>query len=103
MSLLNSLSAAKSTEGSKSESHEVLLQSMSGTITGDYGDYRKVSFGNATYNVDDKRVSGAMLFKPNAKATITVNQYINKEGVEKTIISALTIQAPDGSGLFIMR
>ena len=105
MSLLSSLQASTSASTSdvKTESHEVVIATLSAPISGKYGNFRQFSMNGTTYNVDDSRIQNAVCFKPNSKATLTVQQYTNKEGVVKTVISGLNIHLPEGSGLFIMR
>ena len=104
MSLLNSLVESKtSTSASSSESIEVIVSNISSTINGQYGPYRQFTMNGKTYSVDDKRVSNIQVAKPNAKAILTINQYVNKEGVEKTVVSGLSFVLPEASGLFIMR
>jgi hypothetical protein len=34
---------------------------------------------------------------------LTINQYVNKDGEEKTVVSALSFVLPEASGLFVMR
>lgn len=105
MSLLTSLNPSTSTSASasKTESVEVVVSTLSAPIAGKYGNFRQFSMNGNTYNVDDSRVQNAQVFRPNSKATITIQQYTNKEGVEKTVVAGLNIHLPEGSGLFIMR
>ena len=105
MSLLSSLKAATSTSSteSKTESVEVTISSLSSPINGKYGMFRQFNMNGEMYNIDDSKVFNTGVFKPNSKATLTIQQYINKDGVEKTIIAGLNIHLPEGSGLFIMK
>ncbi len=105
MSLLSALQSSTSTSTSTSvtESIEVVIASLSAPISGKYGNFRQFSMNGANYNVDDSRCFNVNVFKPNCKATLTLQQYKNKEGVEKTIIAGLNIHLPEGSGLFIMK
>jgi hypothetical protein len=105
MSLLSSLSSSTSTSTSASitESIEVVISSLSAPISGKYGNFRQFTMNGTSYNVDDSRVFNVNVFKPNSKATLTLQQYTNKEGVEKTVIAGLNIHLPEGSGLFIMK
>jgi phosphate-selective porin len=105
MSLLASLktSSSSSTSTSITESSEVVVNTLSSPIAGKYGNFRQFSMNGNTYNIDDSRVQNAQVFRPNTKATITVQQYTNKDGDEKTIIAGLNIHLPEGSGLFIMK
>ncbi len=105
MSLLSSLQASTSTSASNTitESVEVVISTLSAPISGKYGNFRQFTMNGASYNVDDSRVFNVNVFKPNAKATLTLQQYKNKEGVEKTIVAGLNIHLPEGSGLFIMK
>jgi phosphate-selective porin len=105
MSLLASLKSSASTSSSTSvtESSEVVVNTLSAPIAGKFGNFRQFSMNGSTFNVDDSRVINAQVFRPNTKATITVQQYTNKEGEEKTVIAGLNIHLPEGSGLFIMK
>ncbi len=105
MSLLTSLQASTSTSTSTSvtESVEVVISTLSAPISGKYGNFRQFSMSGANYNVDDSRCFNVNVFKPNAKATLTIQQYTNKDGVLKTVIAGLNIHLPEGSGLFIMK
>ena len=104
-SLLSTLAPSTSTSTSTSvtESIEVVVNTLSAPISGKYGNFRQFSMNGASYNVDDGRVLNAQVFKPNAKATITLQQYTNKEGELKTIVAGLNIHLPEGCGLFIMK
>lgn len=105
MSLLSALAPAASSSTSEStiESHEVVISSLSAPIDGKFGKYRQFIMNGNTFNVDDSRVFNASCFQPNNKATLTINQYVNKEGVTKTVVAGLNITLPQGSGLFIMK
>jgi hypothetical protein len=105
MSLLAKLAPAKasSTSTSTTESVEVTIQTLSAPISGKFGNFRQFTMNGESYNVDDSRVFNTNVFKPNSKATLTIQEYINKEGVEKTIVAGLNIHLPEGSGLFIMK
>ena len=105
MSLLSKLQPAPSasTSTSTTESVEVTIQTLSAPIAGKYGNFRQFTMNGNSYNVDDSRVFNTNVFKPNAKATLTIQAYTNKEGVEKTIVAGLNIHLPEGSGLFIMK
>jgi hypothetical protein len=106
MSLLNSLKAVDSTTSastSTSESVEVTISSISAPINGKFGHFRQFTMNGAKYNVDDSRVFNIQVAKPNAKAVLTINQYVNKDGEEKTVVSALSFVLPEASGLFVMR
>lgn len=103
MSLLNSLQASTSTSTTITESVEVVISTLSAPISGKYGMFRQFSMAGVTYSVDDSRVFNTNVFKPNCKATLTLQQYTNKEGVAKTVVAGLNIHLPEGSGLFIMK
>jgi uncharacterized protein YaiE (UPF0345 family) len=105
MSLLQALKSAESSaSASTSESIEVVVSSISAPINGKYGNYRKFYMNGAEYNVDDSRVFNIQVAKPNAKAILTLNQYVSKkDGEEKTVVSALSFVLPEASGLFVMR
>ena len=105
MSLLAKLQPAPSasTSTSTTESVEVTIQTLSAPIAGKYGNFRQFTMNGNSYNVDDSRVFNTNVFKPNAKATLTIQAYTNKEGIEKTIVAGLNIHLPEGSGLFIMK
>lgn len=105
MSLLASLKPSTSTSASSSvtESIEVVIGTLSAPIAGKYGSFRQFTMNGQSYNVDDSRVINASVFKPNCKATITLQQYTNKEGIEKIIVAGLNIHLPEGCGLFIMK
>lgn len=105
MELLKSLktSASSSASTSKVESAEVVIATLSAPIAGKFGNFRQFTMNSESYNVDDSRVQNAQVFRPNTKATLTLQQYTNKEGVEKVVIAGLNIHLPEGSGLFIMR
>jgi hypothetical protein len=105
MSLLSSLKTATSTSTSTSvtESIEVVISTLSAPISGKYGNFRQFTMNNESYNVDDSRVFNVNVFKPNSKATLTLQKYTNKDNVEKTVIAGLNIHLPEGSGLFIMK
>lgn len=104
MSLLSKLaSASSSTSTSQTESSEVVISTLSGPVSGKYGMFRQFTMNGQIYNVDDSRVQNAQIFKPNSKATLTVQSYTNKNGEEKVVIAALNIHLPEASGLFIMR
>lgn len=105
MSLLSKLTPATSTSTSTSttESVEVTIQTLSAPIAGKYGNFRQFTMNGDTYNVDDSRVFNTNVFKPNCKATLTIQEYVNKEGNSKTIVAGLNIHLPEGSGLFIMK
>lgn len=96
-------SASTSTSASTTESAEVVIATLSAPINGQYGWFRQFSMNGQNYNIDANRVFNAQVFKPNAKATITVQQYTNKEGVLKTVIAGLNFHLPEGCGLFIMK
>lgn len=103
MSLLSSLQTSASTSSSVTESVEVVISTLSAPISGKYGNFRQFSMNGQSYNVDDSRVQNAQVFRPNSKATLTLQQYTNKAGEEKTIVAGLNIHLPEGSGLFIMK
>jgi hypothetical protein len=96
-------SASTSASTSTVESSEVIIQTLSAPIAGKYGSFRQFSIGGTTFNIDDSRLQNSQVFRPNCKATITIQQYTNKDGILKTIIAGLNIHLPDASGLFIMR
>lgn len=98
---MKSVEASAST--SSSESHEVVITSISAPIAGKFGAFRQFIMNGNKFNIDDNRVSNLQVMKPNAKAVITINQYVNKEGDEKTVISGLSFVLPEGSGLFMMK
>jgi len=105
MSLLSSLQASSSASASTSttESIEVVVGSLSAPISGKFGMFRQFTMNGNTYNIDDSRVFNVNVFKPNNKATLTMQQYTNKAGETKTVIAGLNIHIPEASGLFIMR
>ena len=105
MSLLSSLQPSTSTSATTTvtESIEVVISTLSAPIAGKYGNFRQFTMNGQPYNVDDSRVQNAQVFRPNTKATLTLQQYTNKAGEEKTIVAGLNIHLPEGSGLFIMR
>jgi hypothetical protein len=103
-SALKTAAEKASTSTSTSESIEITVSSLSAPINGKFGPYRQFKLSDGTtLNVDDARITNVNVFKPNSKATLTMNQYVNKDGVEKTVISQLCIELPTASGLFIMR
>ena len=108
MSLLSKLqpskaSASSSSSSSSTETIEIIVSSISSAIDGKYGKFRQFVMNGQKYNVDDSRVFNIQIAKPNAKAILTVNSYVNKDGEEKTIVSGLSFVLPEASGLFIMR
>lgn len=104
MSLLTSLKpSASSSSSSTTESVDVVISTLSAPISGKYGNFRQFTMNGESYSVDDSRVLNAQVFKPNAKATLTLQQYTNKEGKEKVIVAGLNIHLPEGCGLFIMK
>jgi len=100
MSLLSQVKQKESK--SKSEVVNTTLVSLSGVINGEYGPYRLFECPEGKFIVDDNRVSNATIFRPNCNASITVSQYTNSDGEEKTVISALQIHIPEKSGVFVM-
>ncbi len=94
-------SAASST--SSTETFEVMITSISSTISGKYGPFRQFVMNGEKYNVDDSRVSNIQVAKPNSRAILTLNNYVNKDGEEKTVVSGLSFVLPEASGLFIMK
>lgn len=105
MSLLTSLQPSTSTSASTSvtESIEVVIATLSAPIAGKFGNFRQFTMNGQSFNVDDSRVQNAQIFRPNNKATLTLQQYTNKDGGLKTIVAGLNIHLPEGSGLFIMK
>lgn len=103
MSLLAKLAPVASTSPSTSESMEVIVSSLSSSIEGKFGKFRQFTVDGNTYNIDDNKVSNASVFKPNSKATLTVREFVNKEGEVKVVCSALSIHFGEGCGLFVMR
>ena len=103
MSLLAALQPSTSASTSVTESVEVVISSLSAPISGKYGNFRQFSMNGENYNCDDSRCFNVNVFKPNCKATLTLQQYTDKEGIVKTVIAGLNIHLPEGSGLFIMK
>lgn len=105
-SLLGSLktsSASTSASDIKTESIEVVVGTLSALIDGKFGKFRQFTMNGQSYNVDESRVQNAIVFKPNAKATLSIQQYTNAKAEVKTVIAGLLFHLPEGSGLFIMR
>lgn len=90
------------TSTSSSSSLSVKITTMTGDITGKYGAFRQLTIDGKIINVDSKRIKGAMLFRPNCDATITINQYANAAGEIKTVVSEVCLQPKDGCGLYVM-
>jgi len=105
MSLLARLKPATSasTSPSVSESIEVVISSLSAPIKGKFGDFRQFTMNGTIYNIDASRCTNTSVFRPNSKATVTLQEYTNKDGEVVTIVSNLSIHLPEGSGLFIMK
>lgn len=106
MSLLSKLQPSKASASSSTsvtETAEVIVSSISSAIDGKYGKFRQFVMNGEKYNVDDNRVSNIQIAKPNSKAVLTINSYVNKDGEEKIVVSGLSFVIPDASGLFIMR
>jgi phosphate-selective porin len=105
VSLLSKLapSASTSTSTSVTESVEVIVSTLSAPVAGKFGAFRQFTMNGESYNVDDSKVFNTAVFKPNAKATLTLREYTNAEGVVKTVVAGLNIHLPEGCGLFIMK
>lgn len=95
-SMLNALQSASVNESSATESSEVTIAALSAPINGKFGAFRQVSFNGNTYNVDDSKCHNTSFFRPNCKASLTLQQYKNEEGVLKVIVSNLSFILPDG-------
>lgn len=94
--MLNALQSASVNESSASESSEITVAAMSAPINGKFGAFRQITFNGATYNIDDNKCHNTSFFRPNCKASLTLQQYKNKEGVLKVIVSNLSFILPDG-------
>ena len=102
MSLLSKLapSASTSTSTSVTESVEVIVATLSAPVAGKFGMFRQFTMNGESYNIDDSKVFNTAIFKPNAKATLTLREYTNAEGVVKTVIAGLNIHLPENCGIF---
>ena len=96
MSLLSAVKQANKADDIKLETVDTKLLTLTGVINGKYGPFRQFSCAEGTFNIDEKNVTNSRLFKPSCDATITVKQYTNSTGEEKTVIAGLTIHIGNG-------
>jgi len=96
MSLLSSVKQATE-DTSKVEVLNTSCKFLSGIINGQFGQYRKIGISEGQFNVDSTNFENVEYYKPNCPVTVTVTQYTNKKGEEKTYLSSIRFHIPDGA------
>ena len=86
------------------ETVDIQITALSSTIQGKFGPFRQFTLANgSSYNIDDRKVTNAQAFTGKNTASLTIKQFTNSDGEQKTVCEALNIHLPQGSGYFIMK
>lgn len=86
----------ESSASSSTSSFEVVLQDLSATINGKFGEFRQIKIDGKTYSVDNRKVVNASFFKPNSKATVSLAEGKRKDGTPGTFINTVIVELPAG-------